>query len=154
MYFFFQKSLKILRVYVDMSEDKLKEAAGNFQKVYDRDVQTEIVDEISHLKSIHAANIKENLSSSLLLLNKLAELNLSSLFPNLWIALRIFLTLLVTVASGERSFFVLTRVKSNLRATMGQQRLVNLALLSIKNRLARMLNYNDIIKDFAQKKAR
>ena len=49
---------------------------------------------------------------------------------------------------------MLTRVKSHLRATMGQQRLVNLALLSIENRLARMLNYDDIIKDFAQKKAR
>ena len=148
------ETFKFLWKYVDMPEDELKEAAGNFQKVYDRDVQTEIVDEIIHLKSIHAANIKENLSSPLLLLNKFAELNLSSLFPNLCIALRIFLTLPVTVASSERSFSVLTRVKSHLRATMGQQRLVNLALLSIENRLARILNYNDIIKDFAQKKAR
>lgn len=48
-------------------------------------------------------------------------------FPNLWIALRIALTIPVTVASGERSFSKLKLIKTYLRSTMCQDRLRNMA---------------------------
>lgn len=44
------------------------------------------------------------------------------LYGNLSIALRLLLTLLVTVASGERSFSTLKLIKTYLRSTMSQER--------------------------------
>ena len=75
-------------------------------------------------------------------------------FPNFFIALRIFLTIPVTVASGERSFSKLKLIKTYLRSNMLQDRLNSLAILSIECDEARNLNFEDILKDFAEQKAR
>ncbi len=79
---------------------------------------------------------------------------MQSIFGEVWIALRIFCTLPVTVASGERVFRKLKLIKSYLRSTMSQERLNNLAILSIESQLALRLNFKDLIEDFASKKAR
>lgn len=79
---------------------------------------------------------------------------LEELFPNCIIALKILLTLPVTVASGERSFSKLKLIKNYLRSTMGQERLVNLSLLSIEAQLVETLEYEELINDFAKLKAR
>ena len=47
-------------------------------------------------------------------------------FPSAMTALRLLLTLLCRVDSGDRSFSMLKRVKSELRSTMSQQRIVDL----------------------------
>ena len=64
-----------------------------------------------------------------------------------------FCTLPVTVASAERSFSKLKLVKNFLRSTMGQERLSDLAMLSIEAEIARCVEFQDIINDFATKKA-
>ena len=66
-------------------------------------------------------------------------------------ALRIFLTIPVSVASGERSFSKLKLIKNELRSAMGQDRLNNLAILAINNLTAKNLNYEHIIKKYAYK---
>ena len=68
--------------------------------------------------------------------------------------LLLFLTIPVTVATAERSFFKLKLIKSYLRSTMGQGRLSGLATLSIENHRARQLDLKDIINDFAERKSR
>ena len=66
------------------------------------------------------------------LLNKLTALKLDSLFPNVIIALRIFLTISVSVASGERSFSSkLGLVKDKLRNSTLQDRLVGLCIIKL-----------------------
>ena len=65
-----------------------------------------------------------------------------------------FCTLPVTVASAERSFSKLKLVKNFLRSTMGQERLSDLAMLSIEAEIARCVEFQDIINDFATKKHR
>lgn len=80
--------------------------------------------------------------------------NLSENFPNVTVALRILLTLPVTVASGERSFSKLKLVKNYLRSTMSQERLVGLAMMSIEYDVLEEIDTESIIKDFAEKKAR
>ncbi|XP_049800129.1 uncharacterized protein LOC126235449 [Schistocerca nitens] len=72
--------------------------------------------------------------------------------PN--VALRILLTLPVTVASGERSFSKLKLIKTYLRSTTSQPRLNDLATISIEHELAEDLNYTDLVKELAQAKAR
>ncbi|KAL3869311.1 hypothetical protein ACJMK2_042005 [Sinanodonta woodiana] len=88
------------------------------------------------------------------LLNYLACNDRSTTFPNLFIALRILLTIPVTVASGERSFSKLKLIKTYLRSVIHQERLNNLALMSIESPISRDINYEQILKDFAEKKAR
>ena len=48
------------------------------------------------------------------------------------IVLRTYLTLMVTNSSGERSVSRLKRIKSDLRASMGENRLSSLTLMSIE----------------------
>ena len=52
------------------------------------------------------------------------------LFPNILLVYKILLTILVTVASAERSFSKLKILKSYLRSTMSQKRLNGLAIVS------------------------
>ncbi|WCJ43742.1 hAT family dimerization domain [Euphorbia peplus] len=75
-------------------------------------------------------------------------------FPNTVIAYRIVLTIPVTVASAERSFSKLKLLKSYLRSTMLQERLNGLALIAIENDLLENIAYEDLVDDFASKKAR
>ena len=79
---------------------------------------------------------------------------LEETFPNIKIATRKFLCLMVTNCSGERSFSQLKRIKNELRTTMLQERLSNLSIMSIESDILHNIDFNDIIEDFAQQKSR
>lgn len=68
------------------------------------------------------------------------------MYPNLWVALRVALTLPVTVASAERSFSKLKLIKTYLLSTMVQERLSGLAFISINGEVAQKLSY-ELISD-------
>ena len=72
----------------------------------------------------------------------LIENNRFPAFSNVFVVLRIYLTILITVASGKRSFSKLKLIKMYLRSTVSQERLDTLALLSIKTRLLNLLTLN------------
>lgn len=80
--------------------------------------------------------------------------NILSAFPNMEIAMRIFLTLFVTNASGERSFLKLKLIKDELRNCMAQPRLNNLSLMSIEHDILAEIDFEDTIHDFASSKCR
>ena len=82
------------------------------------------------------------------------ERNLEELYPNVCIVYRIILTIPIIVAHCERSFSKLKLIENYLRSTMSQERLSGLAILSIENATARTIDYNDIIDEFASKRAR
>ena len=87
----------------------------------------------------------------------LVEKKLQALFPNIEIAYRIYLTLMVTNCSGERSFSALKRIKNALRSSMTQMRLnnlINLTLLHVEREIVRKIDFSDLIKEFAIKKSR
>lgn len=79
---------------------------------------------------------------------------MSCSFPEVYTALMLFVTIPVTTASAERSFSKLKLIKTYLRNSMGQDRLRNLAILSIENSMPRSLNFDDLIDTFAEQKAR
>ncbi len=120
---------------------------------YTRDLTPQFEDEIRHHNALFSATFPSD-CSPLALLNAIHKMQLQSIFGEVCIALRIFCTLPVTVASGERVFSKLKLKKSYLRSTMSQERLNNLAILSIESQLALRLNFKDLIEDFASKKAR
>ena len=73
-------------------------------------------------------------------------------FPNVRIALRIYLTMLTTNAEGERS--ALKRLKSPLRSSLAQDKLKGLALLTMESELTRSLDFEDVLNEFVNSKSR
>jgi len=92
--------------------------------------------------------------TTLELLAFLQEKKLKEVYPNMWVALRIAVTIPVTVAAAERSFSKLKLMKTYLRSTMVQERLNGLALMSISREVSRQISYDDTIDDFAARKSR
>ena len=80
--------------------------------------------------------------------------NLSRNFPNLSIALRILLTLPVSVASGERNFSKLKLIKDYLSCTMSQERFVGLSFMSVEQEILNNLNLDTLTEEFAKMKSR
>ena len=76
-------------------------------------------------------------------------LPLREAFPELVKLLQISLTIAVSTAECERSFSCLKRIKSYLRTTMLEQRLVDLAILSIEKELSQDLSLDEIVDKFA-----
>lgn len=87
-------------------------------------------------------------------LNYIYENNLCDLFPNISIFLRIYLSLPVTVASAERSFSKLKKVKNYLRSIMSQERLSKVSTISIEHEILDLIDTNNIITKFSGLKAR
>lgn len=96
----------------------------------------------------------DDVSSPREMLDYIYKEQLLDLYANLSIALRLLLTLPLTVASGERSFSALKLIKTYLRSTVSQDRLSGLALISIEHRVRRSLDLEDMATAFAQTKAR
>ncbi len=134
-----------------ITSEELRSNALCLQKKYHTDLQDDFPEEIAQFKDF-TKNEKNKCVVALLQL--LRRKNLQSVFPNVDIALRIFLTLPVTNASGERSFSKLSLVKNCLRSSMLQERLNHLTLMSLESDILRSLDFSDIIKDFSFRKSR
>lgn len=76
------------------------------------------------------------------------------MFPSLKVILQVALTIPVSSCSCERSFSALRRLHTWLRRTMGQERLNDLAVLSIERELVGGLDDDKVIDTFAQLKSR
>ncbi|XP_065642681.1 zinc finger MYM-type protein 1-like [Hydra vulgaris] len=138
------------------SVDELKTKAKNLSKIYKADLDSsDFQSEMASFK-YQAAAIMENFekSSPIDILQLIHKYSLTDAYPNTAIAIRIFLTLPVTVATCERSFSKLKIIKNYLRSKMGQERLSCLAVVSIEHEVANALDFDDVISDFASKKAR
>ena len=79
---------------------------------------------------------------------------MQSTFPNVNIALRIYVTLSVSNSTGERSFSHLKRIKNYLRSTMLEERLSALATLNVENELAKNIEFGQLVEAFARAKSR
>lgn len=75
-------------------------------------------------------------------------------YPNIYILFQLYALIPVSVAGAERSFSVLKLIKTKLRNRTGDERLSNLAVISIHKNIAQKLNTQDIIDDFAKSKRR
>ena len=75
-------------------------------------------------------------------------LSLKEAFPTLLKVIQIALTIYVSSASCERSFSALKRIKNYLRSTMNEDRLVNLAVLSVEREISQSLDLEDAVDKF------
>ena len=109
--------------------------AAKFAKFYSKDLT---VDDFSE-ETLHMTMVGKELFGTVLslnLLNLIYQKGLQNIFPQTCIALRILITIPVSVAEGERIFSKLSVVKNHLRSTIGQERLSHLILMSCEHDLA------------------
>ena len=76
---------------------------------------------------------------------------LKASFPVLVRVLQISMTISVSSAKCERSFSTLKRIKTYLRSSMSEQRLTDLAVLSIERDISDSLDLENVVDAFAQK---
>ena len=89
----------------------------------------------------------KNLNPLIDVFHELTPLRTAS--PVLLKSIQIALTIAVSTAHCECSFSALKRIKSYLRSTMTQQRLVDLAILSFENELSKNLSLDNVVNQFA-----
>lgn len=138
-----------------LNDTDLLKKALEFVNIYKKDISESFAREILSFRSTFRDEIKKSscireLADLLIIKNHF----MSCSFPEICTALMLFVTIPVTTASAERSFSKLKLIKTYLRNSMGQDRLRNLAILSIENSMARSLNFDDVIDTFAEQKAR
>jgi hypothetical protein len=137
-------------------DDQIKKYVADLAIKYSIDLNgPELCLEMLHFKNQCKSYFPDlKVATPLDFLNMIHAESIKYVYPNVEIALRIYLTLPVTVASCERSFSKLKLIKNYLRSTLGQERLTNLSILSIEQVMANNIDYEDIINDFASVKAR
>ncbi|GAA6083151.1 zinc finger MYM-type protein 1-like [Tachysurus ichikawai] len=144
----------VLLNFPNMSKEELLEHCKTLSTALSHNGQPDIdcrelvleIQNFPHLPSKNMTNIE--------LLTFLHEKKLMEIYPNMWVALRISATLPVRVAAAERSFSKLKLIKNYLRSRMAQERLSGLSVISINHVVSQQLSYDDIIDDFAARKAR
>ncbi|XP_023224120.1 uncharacterized protein LOC111628369 [Centruroides sculpturatus] len=122
------------------------------KKWYSGDIDTEELDE--ELLQFKLICKSQNLTLPSDMLQFIKSTKIVSTFPNTEILLRIYLTLPISNASGERSFSVLKRVKNYLRNSLSESKLNSLAVLYIEQNALDNINYDEIIDNFAELKTR
>ena len=124
--------------YQKMSKEELNSKAARLAEKYSKEISNEdLVQVMNFISMVHNAYLGRKLLGGLELLNALIECRLESIFFNLSISLRMFIIAPVTVGSAERSFSKHKLIMYYLRSIMDQDRLNNLARLSIESDIAK-----------------
>ena len=141
--------------------EELTAAAEDCVARFSTDVDSSLVSECLHFRSFipNIAKLRSERSANeeipaIEIMNYIQSRNLKSLFPNITIGLRMFLSTAASNCSGERSFSVLKRVKNALRSTMLQHRLASLTLLQIENFVLAEIDCEKLIEEFCSAKIR
>ncbi|XP_049336309.1 zinc finger MYM-type protein 1-like [Astyanax mexicanus] len=137
------------------SDEALNESAQTLAAIYNEDLSSEFSSQLLSFRNALGSEIKTvSTVKGLFELLLLRHSSILSSVTDVATALKLFLTIPVTVASAERSFSKLKMIKNYLRSTMSQDRLSGLAMLSIESQRARRMDLTEIVKEFAQKNVR
>lgn len=155
---------------VKIRSEAYKNIYKNFQCFLDKNLSPDCDLNLDDLKSIYRSDISEdvddemkhflylirstNINSPAEMLQLIKSTNISGSFPNVEKLLKIFLTLPVSNASGERSFSALKRVKNYLRNSLLQSKLTAFSILHIECEEAQILDCDELIEEFAAQKSR
>ena len=142
-----------------MKSSDIETSADNLISTYPNDFECTLSSELSQFAEIFRCTYPqdhkpESIGDSIEM--KMFQLlnDFKQTFPNVLIAMRIYLSLMSSNCTGERSFSKLKRIKDDLRSTMGQERLTHLSLMSIEHGVLTNLDFDDLVTDFARRKFR
>ena len=138
----------LLHLWKSQEDDVLRKNCTDFSRKYDSLISArDLYQEIKDVQALKRHEDKEKLDSIEDILRSVCEFG-EHAFPTLVLALKIVLTTAVSVASCERSSSKLKLIESDLRTTMGQARLSNLALLSIEIDRTQKLKPDRVVDEF------
>ncbi|KAK7922330.1 hypothetical protein WMY93_009232 [Mugilogobius chulae] len=144
----------VLSNFQNLTEEALTEQCKALDAALQHNGQSDVDGGELKMEMKNLPELPKKTMSQLELLSFIHDTDLTEIYPNLWTAQRVAVTLPVTVAEAERSFSKLKLIKTYLRSTMSQERLSCLAIISINHTIAAEVSYDDVIDDFALKKAR
>ena len=144
---------------LQFKDEELQQAAHHLISCYPKDLEPSIGDELIQFKeyvklNVYAGGTDTECNFELHMFKQIVSNNLSSVFPNVYISLRMYLCLMVSNCSGERSFSALKRIKNYLRSTMKDEKLNYFSLTHIESEHLCKIDSQDIINEFADKKCR
>jgi hypothetical protein len=136
-------------------DSRTEQHIENLCEKYRKDLTSEALrGELEYLVRVRPSVQTLNTTNPLALLNAIFAKRLETVFPQLCVALRIFVSIPVSVASCERTFSKLALVKDSIRSTMTDERLNDLLLLNIERQILERIDRDAIIDFFAEQKAR
>ncbi|KAF2889356.1 hypothetical protein ILUMI_16817 [Ignelater luminosus] len=124
-----------------------------YEDVSEKELEMECLHLTGYLKIVQSSENEETNSLSGIY-HLLKENKIEDTFSNVEIASRIFLSMMVTNGSGERSFFKLKKINNKLRSTMLQETLTSLSLMSIECDVLKGIDFKEVTDDFACLKSR
>ena len=122
---------------------------GKCEKDFTECLETELRSFVKEFRP--EIEVKESVTD---IANLMLESRVSSSFPEVYKLVLLFVTIPVTVATAERSFSKLKLIKTYLRSAISQERLDNLAVLSIENTEAKAIDKTNLIRNVACLNAR
>lgn len=140
-----------------MTAVEIEQAAAKLVNTYSEDLDMTLGIELvqfSEFAKIFVNDKADQISHEHFLYKLIIEKGVQDTFPNVETVLRLYLVLMVSNCSGERSFSKLKLIKNRLRTSMAQERLNHLTLMSSEHDILRQISFDDVIHDFANKKAR
>ena len=143
------------------SLDEIRYSTHQLATYYPNDLEDSVVEEFCHFVSFlesrnenSIVNSDHKVSIECQMFTFLSKNNLQDIFPNVYITLQLYLCMMISNCSGERSFSKLSLIKNKMRSSMLQDRLNMLTLMSIEHELLDKIDFSDVIRDFADKKLR
>ena len=136
----------------EANNEKIRECSQSLVMAYPEDLEDDFSEELIQFSALLKiffflrADMDKKKNKEVQMYKLIKENGLESAYPNVDIVLRIYLSLMVTICSGERSFSKLKRVKNEQRTSLGQEKLNHLILLSIEHELLDEIEVKDIIK--------
>lgn len=141
----------------DMNTTELSKAAANLVNIYNTDLEPSLEDELLHFVAFVQLNIQDYNDSQpkeLYFHKILLESDLKAALRNIEIMLRIYLVLIVSSCSDDRTSSKLKMIKNRLRTTMSHSRLSWLAIMSIESNILCELDFQTIAESFSSQKVR
>lgn len=138
----------------ELDFDQISTACRNISSFYSKDLdENELISECEIAKHYFFTDSATSISQASLY-SKIIKDELQTVFPNIEIMLRIFLSLFITNVPDERSFSKLKFIKDTLRNRMTDEKLNAFSLMSIENEVLDSINLDGIIEDFVSLKNR
>ncbi|XP_022178150.1 uncharacterized protein LOC111039128 [Myzus persicae] len=138
----------------EIDNEIVRKKSKQLVAIHSENLEPDLENEIIQFKTIVKNFSAEEKSSMHSLLEALTTSKLNDSFPNVEIALKLFVSIPCSNGSGERSFSVLKRVKNYQRTSLSVEKMSSLALMNIENCVLQSTDWNDFVKEFAAQKAR
>jgi hypothetical protein len=146
-----------LRSLEALSPKDIRPAAQRLVDIYKEDLDASLAEELVQFSEFARTFLEEegtDFSREHFMYRLLVEKGVVAAFPNVEITLRIYLVLMLTNCTAERSFSKMKMIKNRLRTSMTDDRLNNLAIMSIEHDILRQLDFSALVSDFARRKSR